>query len=61
MKWSWNVRLLALATALFFVASLISLVGGPWNTYGHHTALTGFAETAFCAAFLVAALKSSRQ
>jgi hypothetical protein len=57
----WDVWLLAIATGGFFVASLISTVGGPWNTYGHHTALTGFAETAFCGAFLVAAIQKQKK
>lgn len=54
---SWKARLLAVATAMFFAASLVSVIGGPWNTYGHHTAFTGLAETAFCGAFLVGELR----
>jgi len=50
--------LLWFAVAAFVFAALVSVVGGPWDTFAHHTALTGFAEAAFVLSFLI---KEKRQ
>lgn len=39
MKKIW---LLDLALIITFIAFVTSLVGGPWVTYSHHTAVSGF-------------------
>jgi hypothetical protein len=43
---------LTLAIVLIGLAALISTVGGSWNTFGHHTALSDFALFFFFASFL---------
>lgn len=36
----------------FFLATLASIVGGPWNTFGHHTALTDLAFDSWVSYFI---------
>ncbi len=50
------MRTLLLSAALVFfgLAAVVSIIGGPWNTYGHHTAVTGIAQLLFVASFLPA-------
>ncbi len=48
----WRRRLRIIAAVVFFIATIVSIIGGPWNTYGNHTAITGFAETSFIVSFI---------
>lgn len=47
-----RTALLGASLVLFGLAAIVSMVGGPWNTYGHHTAVTGIAQFLFVASFL---------
>jgi len=45
------------SVVLFAVATVASIIGGPQDTYTHHTAVTGLAQVAFVLSFLVKAKK----
>lgn len=52
----WALRFIGFAIVLNTIATIASVVGGPEDTYNHHTALTGVAGLfvdAFFAAWFV--------
>lgn len=49
----WVSRFIFIAILLSLVATFASIIGGPENTYAHHTAVSGLGQTFFYAALWI--------